>query len=200
MSDVLTIAGSPSHASRSAAILGYAREFLQSYGLTTSTIHVRDLNAEDLLWARFDGPTIREGVAKVQAARAVIIATPVYKAAYSGVLKTFLDLLPQDSLADKIVLPIATGGTLAHLLSIDYTLKPLFFALGAQHILKGIYIQDAQLQLTNGALTALDAEVEQRLHGLLRTLAGHLRQPATIEAPAAQTAASQKHAQAVIAV
>lgn len=176
MSDVVTIAGSPSANSRSAAVLAYARDFLHSYHLSTATIQVRDLNAEELLWGRYDGPSIREGIAKVQAARAVIIATPVYKAAYSGVLKAFLDLLPQDSLADKIILPIATGGSVAHLLSIDYALKPLFFALGAQHILKGLYIQDAQWQLTNGVPSAPDAEIEQRLQGLLRSLITHLRQ------------------------
>ena len=91
MSDILTIAGSPSLNSRSAAVLAYARDFLQSYGLSTAAIQVRDLNAEELLWGRYDGPSVRDGIAKVQAARAVIIATPVYKAAYSGVLKAFLD-------------------------------------------------------------------------------------------------------------
>lgn len=188
MSDVLTIAGSPTLLSRSSAILSYARDFLQSYGLTTTALQVRDLNAEELLWGRYDGPTIREGAAKVQAARAVIIATPVYKAAYTGVLKAFLDLLPQDGLADKIVLPIVTGGSSAHLLAIDYSLKPLFFALGAQQILKGIYIQDAQLQVTNGVLTSLDPEVEQRLQGLLRTLIGQMRQRAVADGqPLGQT-------------
>lgn len=182
MADVLTIAGSPSPTSRSSAVLSYTRDFLQSYGLSTEAIHVRDFNAEELLWGRYDGPTIREGLTKVQVARAIIIATPVYKAAYAGVLKAFLDLLPQDGFTDKIILPIATGGSLAHLLSIDYALKPLFFALGAQHILKGIYIQDAQLQLTNGALTSLDTEVEQRLQGLLRSLIGQLRQHTAAEA------------------
>jgi len=176
MSDVVTIAGSPSANSRSAAVLAYTRDFLHSYGLTTTAIHVRDLDAQELLWGRYDGPTIRAGIDQVQAARAVIIATPVYKAAYTGVLKAFLDLLPQDSLADKVILPIATGSSVAHLLSIDYALKPLFFALGAQHILKGLYIQDAQWQLTNGVPSAPDAEIEQRLQGLLRSLITHLRQ------------------------
>lgn len=197
MSDVLTIAGSPSHTSRSSAVLSYTRDFLQSYGLTTDTIHVRDLNAEELLWGRYDGPTIREGVAKVQAAQAIVIATPVYKAAYSGVLKAFLDLLPQDGFTDKIILPIVTGGSPAHLLAIDYSLKPLFFALGAQHILKGIYIQDAQLQVTDGLLTSLDAEVEQRLQGLLRTLIGHLRQREVAAQTTVQAHSPQNHQELV---
>jgi FMN reductase len=174
MFDVLTIAGSPSSPSRSAAVLAYARRFLEKHGLVTDALSVRDLDAAELLTARFEGPSIRNGVALVQQARAVIIATPVYKAAYSGVLKAFLDLLPQDGLANKIVLPIATGGSASHLLAIDYTLKPVLSALGAQHVLKGLYIQDAQLQQNNGELIALDAEIEHRLQitllGLVTTL------------------------------
>lgn len=174
MSDVLTIAGSPSKSSRSSAVLTYASAVLQSYGLRTAALHVRDLDAGELLAARIDGPSIRDAVAQVAAARAVIIATPVYKAAYAGVLKAFLDLLPQDGLADKIVFPIATGGSAAHLLAIDYALKPVLFALGAQHVLSGLYIQDAQLQQVDGEIIALEANIEKRLQKALLTLANHL--------------------------
>lgn len=174
MSDIVTIAGSPSHSSRSTAILAYTRGYLHNYGLTTDAIAVRDLNAEALLTGNFDDTSIRAGKAKIQQARAVIVATPVYKAAYAGVLKAFLDLLPQDALANKIVLPVATGGSSAHLLAIDYSLKPLLSALGAQYILNGVYIQDAQLQQTNGELVWLDPEIEKRLHGVLGTLVNQL--------------------------
>ena len=170
MLDVLTIAGSPSSPSRSSAVLAYTRRFLEKHGLTTDSLSVRDLEAAELMNARFDGPSIRNGVALVQQARAVIIATPVYKAAYSGVLKAFLDLLPQDGLANKTIFPIATGGSASHLLAIDYALKPVLSALGAQHVLKGLYIQDAQLQQHNGELVALDAEIEQRLQITLLSL------------------------------
>nr|HMN31342.1 NADPH-dependent FMN reductase [Caldilineaceae bacterium] len=125
MLDVLTIAGSPSSPSRSSAVLAYTRRFLEKHGLTTDSLSVRDLEAAELMNARFDGPSIRNGVALVQQARALIIATPVYKAAYSGVLKAFLDLLPQDGLANKTIFPIATGGSASHLLAIDYALKPV---------------------------------------------------------------------------
>jgi FMN reductase len=50
----------------------------------------------------------------------------VYKAAYSGLLKTLLDLLPQCALAGKVVLPVVTCGSPAHVLAIDYALRPLY--------------------------------------------------------------------------
>jgi hypothetical protein len=75
MSDVLTIAGSPSPTSRSADILAYIRELLERQRLTTDAIRVRDLDPEELLHARFDGASVRESIAKVLEARAIIIAT-----------------------------------------------------------------------------------------------------------------------------
>jgi FMN reductase len=62
---------------------------------------------------------------ELKGASGVIIVSPVYKAAYSGALKTLLDLLPQDILKDKPVFPLMVGGSGAHLLAIDYSLKPL---------------------------------------------------------------------------
>lgn len=171
--DVLTIAGSPALHSRSSAILGYVRQTLEQQGLTTDALHVRDLNAEELLWARFDGPTISNAIERVRQARAVIIATPIYKAAYSGALKSFLDLLPQDGLANKIVLPIATGGSPAHLLAIDYALKPVLSALGAQYILNGIYVQDALVLGYDDQGVILDPSIEQRIQASLQTLTSH---------------------------
>ena len=174
MSDVLTIAGSPAQVSRSSAVLAYARGYLQNYDLTTDTLHVRELDAVALLAGHYDDPSIRAAKAKVAEARAVIVATPVYKAAYAGVLKAFLDLLPQDGLANKVVLPIATGGSPAHLLAIDYALKPVLSALGAQYILNGVYLQDAQLQQANGEVVWFEPEIEKRLHTVLLTLVNHL--------------------------
>jgi FMN reductase len=174
MSDVLTIAGSPSQTSRSADVLTYIRKLVERHGLSTDSIRVRDLNAEELLHGRFDGASVRENAAKVADARAIIIATPVYKAAYSGILKAFLDVLPQQALADKVVLPIATGGSAAHLLAIDYALKPVLSALGAQQILGGLYILDAQAQYGDNAVLKLDTDIEDRLHRALQTLTRQL--------------------------
>ena len=94
MLDVVTIAGSPAAPSRCAAALDAARDVLERRGLTTAAINLREFPPEALLWAQFDDPTVRHAIALVERAHVVIVATPVYKAAYSGVLKAFLDLLP----------------------------------------------------------------------------------------------------------
>ena len=113
MLDLVTIAGSPASPSRCVAALDTARALLERRGLTTAAITLRDLPAEALLWARADDPAIARAIALVAEARAVVVATPVYKAAYSGLLKAYLDLLPPGALANKSILPIATDGSSA---------------------------------------------------------------------------------------
>ena len=95
----------------------------------------------------------------------------MYKAAYTGILKAFLDLLPQKALVGKPILPIATGGTLAHLLAIDYALNPVLGVLGATHILQGVYLVDAQFQrLETGGVEFNDAELAARFQSALTEL------------------------------
>ncbi|WP_204304970.1 NAD(P)H-dependent oxidoreductase, partial [Stenotrophomonas maltophilia] len=76
-------------------------------------IRLRDISAEALLGARPDDPGLAEAIECVEAADGIVVATPIYKAAYSGLLKAFLDALPQFGLAGKTVLQLATGGSLA---------------------------------------------------------------------------------------
>jgi FMN reductase len=172
---VLAIAGSPSHPSRTYSVLEYAKHHLETKRVSTTLFSVRDLPAEALLFARFDDSSVKEAIALVEQATALVIATPVYKAAYTGVLKAFLDLLPQDALLGKPILPIATGGAIAHLLSIDYALKPVLSTLGARHILAGVYIIDSQIQRQPDGSVELAEEVEQRLQISLNELIASLQ-------------------------
>lgn len=68
--------------------------------------NLHNFEPEDLLYARFDSPALKTLVAQLKEADGLIVATPVYKAAYSGALKTLLDLLPERALEGKVVLPL----------------------------------------------------------------------------------------------
>ena len=140
---VVALAGSPSALSRSTALLRHVLSCLDD-GVARSEIVLRDLPPAALVRAEFDDPAIRRAREQVAAARVVVIATPIYKASFSGLLKSFLDLLPQDALRGKSVLALGTGGSAAHLLALDYALKPVLAALGARHILDSVYAVDAQ--------------------------------------------------------
>ncbi|HEY9698360.1 MAG TPA: NADPH-dependent FMN reductase [Trichocoleus sp.] len=184
MPKVVLIAGSPSHPSRSYGVLEYAQTILDREQVSHQLTSVRDIAAEALLFAQFDHSDIKQFVAAVESADAVIISTPVYKAAYTGVLKALLDLLPQNALAGKTILPIATGGTIAHLLSIDYALKPVLSVLGARNVLSGVYVVDSQLQRQDsGGYQFIDIEIEQRLQNSVYELISAI-QPSLVAAGA----------------
>jgi FMN reductase len=148
----------------------YASKILVQQGFTVDIISVRDIPAEDLAFGRYDSPALEKPKAILAKADGVIIATPIYKAAYTGVLKAFLDLLPQKALAGKVIVPLATGGTIAHLLATEYALKPVLSELGARHILSTIYSVDKQIQVQPDGSIQLDAEIAQRLQDVLHDL------------------------------
>ena len=132
---VLLIAGSPSERSRSATLLAQVGQRLAQHRIHAATLNIRNLDAQALLQAQFDHPDVVKAAQQVANAKVIVVATPVYKAAYSGVLKIFLDLLPQTALQGKTVLPLATGGSPHHMLVLDYALRPVLQALGAKQIL-----------------------------------------------------------------
>ena len=98
---IVAIQGSPSATSRSGSLLALAQSRLQGVASSAHVIVVRELPAQALLHAQFDHPLIRHALTEVARAQVVLVATPIYKAAYSGLLKLFLDLLPPDTLRGK---------------------------------------------------------------------------------------------------
>jgi len=177
---VLLIAGSPSQRSRSAALLDSVSQRLLDKGATIERLHIRDLSPQALLLADTAHRTIAAAVDQVERARAIVVATPVYKAAYSGVLKVFLDLLPQTALKNKAVLPLATGGSPNHMLALDYALRPVLQSLAARHILPGVYATDSQVTLTPEGAHHIGADIAQRLDEAVASLyAEGLRHPAS---------------------
>ncbi len=167
---LVALSGSPSARSRSAWLLQLAQTRLESVVRQASTFALRDLPARPLLAAEAQHPAIQAALQSVARADLVLVSTPIYKAAYSGLLKTFLDLLPTEALRDKIVLPLATGGSSAHLLALDYALKPVLCALGARSILDSVFAADAQLAAHEAGGFVPDAALLRRLDRALAPL------------------------------
>lgn len=84
---VITLAGSPRFPSRSSSLLEYAREKLNGLDVEVYHWNLQNFAPEDLLYARFDSPALNTFTEQLQQADGLIVATPVYKAAYSGALK-----------------------------------------------------------------------------------------------------------------
>jgi FMN reductase len=86
--------------------------------------HARDL-ADNLLTG-FPNATLRAAVETVVGADGLIAVTPIFSGSYSGLFKTFFDVLDKESLAGKPVLLGATAGTPRHSLALEHALRPLF--------------------------------------------------------------------------
>lgn len=76
---------------------------------------------------------------QVRDADAIIAVTPVFKASYSGLFKSFWDLVEDGSLAGKPVLIAATGGTARHSLMLETAMRPLFSYLKATVAPSGVF-------------------------------------------------------------
>ncbi|WP_248925725.1 NADPH-dependent FMN reductase [Paenibacillus hamazuiensis] len=168
MSKIVIISGSPSETSRLNGITDYVSEQLYQAGVDVEWIRVHKLPPEDLIHTRFDSPAIQAANRAIEEADGVVVATPIYKASYTGVIKTFLDLIPQKGLEGKTVLPLAIGGTIAHLLAIDFALKPVLSALGARNIFTGAYVVDSQVQRDESNRFTLADEIRERLNHTVR--------------------------------
>ena len=154
---VISLAGSPRIPSRSAALLALSQNWLRQQGVEVTAYTLHDFDAEDLLYANFNSPAIKAFADQLAQADGLLISTPVYKASFSGALKTLLDLLPERALDHKVVLPLATGGSVGHMLAVDHALKPVLAALKAQEVLHGVFADDSQIQLTGEGATLTDA-------------------------------------------
>ncbi|QFS61233.1 NADPH-dependent FMN reductase [Pantoea dispersa] len=165
---VITLAGSPRFPSRSTALLSVCQRALEARGVEVIPWNIHNFQPEDLLYARFDSPALTALKADLALAEGLIVATPIYKASFSGALKTLLDLLPERALEHKVVLPLASGGSVAHMLAVDYALKPVLNALKAQEVLHGVFASDTQITQYDRQ-PELDALLSERIDEALET-------------------------------
>jgi FMN reductase len=93
----------------------------------------------DHLLTGFPSEALAAAIATVTRADGLVAVTPVFSASYSGLFKTFFDVLDKDALAGKPVLPAATAGTARHSLVIDFAMRPLFTYLRALVVPTGVF-------------------------------------------------------------
>ena len=99
--------------------------------------HARDL--ADHLVTGFPSPSLRTAIDTVVGADGLIAVTPIFSASYSGLFKTFFDVLDKDSLTGKPVLLGATAGTARHSLAVEFAMRPLFAHLRAVAVPTGVF-------------------------------------------------------------
>jgi FMN reductase len=90
----------------------------------------------------FGDARVNEAVEAVRQCNVVVVASPTFKATYTGLLKLFLDQFPSDGLAGITAFPVMLGAGPAHLLAPDLLLKPVLVELGAICPAVGLYLID----------------------------------------------------------
>ncbi|PZU03919.1 MAG: oxidoreductase [Gordonia sp. (in: high G+C Gram-positive bacteria)] len=103
---------------------------------------------------------------------AVIAATPVFNASYSGLFKSFFDIIDKDSFAGKPVLIAATGGSPRHSMVLDHAVRPMFSYLRAVVVPTGVYAASEDWAGTSGDTATLADRVDRAAGELVALLGG----------------------------
>lgn len=144
---------------------------LANRGCESRLVDLAALPADALL-ARAQAPEVEKAVAAVGSADIVIAATPTYRALYTGLLKTFFDLMPQAYLRGKLCIGLQTGIAREHALAVDYGLRPLFMSLDGVP-LAGIYATDDEF-VEGEPVPALVGRVSNVAEDVIGMLAGRV--------------------------
>jgi FMN reductase len=154
--------------------------------LDVRVIELRDL-AHDItnnMLTGFPPAGLRDALDAVAGADAVIAVTPIFTASYSGLFKSFFDVVDAEALAGKPVLIAATGGTARHSLALEHAVRPLFAYLRAVTVPTSVFAASEDW----GGDTA-DGALRDRIERAAGELAGEVdrRQPVTVADPFALT-------------
>jgi FMN reductase len=134
----IAVVGNPKPRSRTRAAAEHVVERLTG-APPDRVVDVVDLGAG--LLGRGD-PAVAEAVEAFRAAEVAVVASPTYKATYTGLLKLFLDQVGTGDLAGVVAVPLMLGGGPAHALAPDLLLKPVLVELGATTPTRGLYLID----------------------------------------------------------
>jgi FMN reductase len=129
------------------------------------TLDLIDLGPALLDWG---DPGVAQAVADVTAADLIVVASPTYKATYTGLLKLFLDRFSAGSLASVTAIPLMLGGDLRHSLAPEAFLKPVLAEIGASSPTRGLFLLDVDAATDwADALSAWLAVARQQLPAAL---------------------------------
>ncbi|MCA1983115.1 NADPH-dependent FMN reductase [Nocardioides nematodiphilus] len=133
------VVGNPKPNSRTLAAATHLATELA--GAPDLVIDLATLGPAILDWA---DPDVTDLVKQVGAADLVIVASPTYKGAYTGLLKLFLDRFAGGTGLSGLAVPLMLGGSPAHSLAPELTLRPILTEIGATVPGRGLYVLDSQ--------------------------------------------------------
>lgn len=150
-----------------------ARLAEQGIEASVDTIELRDL-AHDItnnLLTGFAPPELERAINTVVSADALIAVTPIFSTSYSGLFKSFIDVLDPDALTGMPVLIGANAGTARHSLAIDYAIRPLFAYLHADAVSTGVFAASSDWGAAADDVAPLSARVDKGARELAAAIA-----------------------------
>lgn len=170
---LLAVVGSVTPPGRLNAAVQAAVDFAGAQdGVTTDLLSLADHRLPFADGRPLDGDAARV-VARITDAGAVLLASPVYRASFTGALKNLLDLVPVESLRNKPVGIVAMGASPHHYLGVDWHLRAVLAWFGALVAPTSVYLEGAHFR--EGALA--DHGASQAMTGLVTTLLQMARGP-----------------------
>lgn len=153
------------------------------YAVAVETVELRDLAVEiaNNFVTGYAPPRLAEVIAGVEASDGIIAVSPVFSASYSGLFKSFIDVLDPKSLEGKAVLLGATGGTDRHQMVLDYAMRPLFSYLRTRTAATGVFAGPQDWGTTDDGGAPLSSRIDRAAGELARLLEGS--QPRQQQAP-----------------
>jgi FMN reductase len=107
-------------------------------------------------------------VARIADTDLLVVASPTYKASYTGLLKAFLDWYPATGLAGVTVVPVMVGAGPAHALAVEVHLRPVLVEIGATVPTRGLYVTEDQLGDLQSVIDEWLVEAGPRLRAVTR--------------------------------
>jgi FMN reductase len=168
---VLGIVGSVSTPSKTRTAVEAALDGAAAANADVRLLHLGEydlVTADGRLLEDYEGDTATV-LDAVVSADAYVVGTPVYRAAYSGLLKNLFDMVPRGKWQADVapfegspVALVATGATAHHYLAVDTALRPLLAFFGA-YVVGGAYLHDDHFAETETGYDVVDGSVDDRL-------------------------------------
>ncbi|MFC7847337.1 FMN reductase [Arthrobacter sp. NPDC057388] len=155
------------------------------YEVVADVVELRELAVDiaNNFVTGYASPRLAKVIAGVEASDGIIAVTPVFSASYSGLFKSFVDVLDPKSLDGKAALLGATGGTDRHQMVLDHAMRPLFSYLRTRTTPTAVFAGPQDWGNTDDGATPLSQRIERAAEEFSRLLEGDQpgRKAATLE-------------------
>nr|WP_269329286.1 NAD(P)H-dependent oxidoreductase [Kineosporia babensis] len=169
---IAVVVGNPKPESRTLrvaeAVADVIEKLLPGQPAERQVIDLADYSSRLFEWPE---PTLAELNDAVAASDVLVVASPTYKATYTGLLKAFLDRYPSNGLQGVVAVPVMTGAADTHAMATEVNLRPLLVELGATVPSRGLYLVMTRI----AELEAIAAEWgSANAHSLIPAVQGRL--------------------------